>query len=278
MHALNRGKDKEKGTDMNIIVLIKQVVAATSAKINPETGTLIRDGVENILNPFDEYAVEEGLRLKEKLGGKVTVVTMGPPQAVEAIRKAIGMGVDDGILVSDRALAGSDTWATAYALSQVIKKIGDYQLIITGKQAVDGDTAQVGPEVAECLNIPMITWVRKIEDITETSIRAERLMEDGYDVLESSLPALISVVKEINEPRLESLKGKMRAKKYEPLKWGVEDMPGFDVAQVGLKGSPTRVKKTFTPQRQYKATMLSGTPAAMAAEVVVKIKEMNIIK
>ncbi|NTV53022.1 MAG: electron transfer flavoprotein subunit beta/FixA family protein, partial [Candidatus Firestonebacteria bacterium] len=133
---------------MNIIVLIKQVVAATSAKINPETGTLIREGVENILNPFDEYAIEEGLRLKEKMGGKVTVVTMGPPQAVEAIRKAIGMGVDDGILVSDPKFAGSDTWATAYTLSQVIKKIGDYQIIITGKQAVDGDTAQVGPEVA----------------------------------------------------------------------------------------------------------------------------------
>jgi electron transfer flavoprotein beta subunit len=263
---------------MNIIVLIKQVVSATSAKINPETGTLIRDGVENILNPFDEYAVEEALRLKEKLGGKVTVVTMGPPQAVEAIRKTIGMGVDDGILVSDAKLAGSDTWATAYALSQVIKKIGDYQLIITGKQAVDGDTAQVGPEVAACLDIPMVAWVRKIEEISETQLKVERLMEDGYDVLESPLPALISVVKEINEPRLESLKGKMRAKKYEPAKITLADLPDFDATMVGLKGSPTRVKKTFTPQRQYKATMLQGGAAAMASEVYQKIKDMNVVK
>jgi electron transfer flavoprotein beta subunit len=263
---------------MNIIVLIKQVVAATSAKINPETGTLIREGVENILNPFDEYAVEEGLRLKEKLGGKVTVVTMGPPQAVEAIRKTIGMGVDEGILVSDAKFAGSDTWATAYTLSQVIKKIGDYQIIITGKQAVDGDTAQVGPEVAACLDIPMVAWVRKIEEISTEKIRVERLMEDGYDVLESPLPVLISVVKEINEPRLESLKGKMRAKKYEPVKWTSADFPDFDFSQVGLKGSPTRVKKTFTPQRQYKATMLSGSTQEMAAALYGKVKELNVIR
>lgn len=262
---------------MHIVVLIKQVVAATSAKINPDTGTLVREGVENILNPFDEYAIEEGLRIREKLGGKVTVVTMGPPQAKEIIGKAIGMGVDEGILVSDALLAGSDTWATAYTLSQAIKKIGDCKLIITGKQAVDGDTAQVGPEVSACLNLPMIAWVRKIEEIDEQHIRAERLMEDGYDVLESPLPALISVVKEINEPRLESLKGKMRAKKYEPAVWKVADMPGFDPAQVGLKGSPTRVKKTFTPQRQYKGTMLPGTPAEAAKTLYGKIKELNII-
>lgn len=263
---------------MNIIVLIKQVVAATSAKINPETGTLVREGVENILNPFDEYAIEEGLRLREKLGGKVVVISMGPPQAKEAIRKAIGMGVDDGILLSDTKLAGSDTWATAYALSQAIRKFGEVGLVLTGKQAVDGDTAQVGPEIAACLDLPMISWVRKIEEISETRIRAERLMEDGYDVIESPLPALVSVVKEINEPRLESLKGKMRAKKYEPAVWTVADLPDLDVAWVGLKGSPTRVKRTFTPQRQYKGTILPGTAAEAAEALYAKIKEMNIVK
>lgn len=262
---------------MNIIVLIKQVVATTNVKLNPETGTMIRDGVESILNPFDEYAIEEALRIKDKLGGKITVVTMGPAQAKEIIRKAVGMGVDEGILISDRALAGSDTWATAYTLAQVLKKIGDYQLIITGKQAVDGDTAQVGPEVAACLDLPMIAWVRKIEDISDTSIRAERLMEDGYDVLESPLPALISVVKEINEPRLESLKGKMKAKKYDPPTWGVADLPDFDLTQVGLKGSPTRVMKTFTPQRQYNSEIIPGEPSAAAAVLYQKIKEMNIV-
>lgn len=262
---------------MNIIVLIKQVVATTNVKLNPETGTMIRDGVESILNPFDEYAIEEALRIKDKLGGKVTVVTMGPAQAKEVIRKAIGMGVDEGILVTDRALAGSDTWATAYTLSQVLKKIGDYQLIITGKQAVDGDTAQVGPEMAACLDLPMIAWVRKIEEITDKAIRAQRLMDDGYDVLESPLPALISVVKEINVPRLESLKGKMRAKKHEPATWGVADLPDFDLIQVGLKGSPTRVMKTFTPQRQYNSEIIGGEPPQAAASLYQKIKAMNIV-
>jgi electron transfer flavoprotein beta subunit len=263
---------------MNILVFIKQVVAATSAKINPETGTLVRDGVENILNPFDEYAIEEGLRIKEKHGGTVTVLTMGPPQAKEIIRKAIGMGADEGILISDAKLAGSDTWATAYTLSQAVRKMGKVDLIITGKQAVDGDTAQVGPEVSACLDLPMIAWVRKIEEITPALIRAERLMEDGYDVVESPLPALISVVKEINEPRLESLKGKMRAKKYEPAVWTVADMPGFDLTQVGLKGSPTRVKKTFSPQRQYKGEMLKGSVPEMASALAERVKALNIIK
>ena len=263
---------------MNIVVLIKQVVATTNVKINPENGTLIREGVESILNPFDEYAVEEALRIKEKLGGKVTVLTMGPPQAKDIIRKTIGMGVDEGILVSDRLLAGSDTWATAYALAQALKKIGDYQIIITGKQAVDGDTAQVGPEIAACLDLPMIAWVRKIEAIDDNTIKAQRLMEDGYDILESSLPVIISVVKEINEPRLESLKGKMKAKKYEPQVWGVADLPDFDVSQVGLKGSPTRVLKTFTPKRTYKGEMIEGDSAQAAATLYEKIKTMNIIK
>ncbi|MBN1596175.1 electron transfer flavoprotein subunit beta/FixA family protein [candidate division FCPU426 bacterium] len=263
---------------MHIVVLIKQVVATTNVKLDPETGTMIRDGVESILNPFDEYAVEEALRIKERMGqGKVTVVTMGPPQAKEIIRKAVGMGVDEGILVSDRLLAGSDTWATAYTLSQVLKKIGDFRMIITGKQAVDGDTAQVGPEIAACLDLPMIAWVRKIESISETQIRAERLMEDGFDVLESPLPAIISVVKEINEPRLESLKGKMRAKKYDPQVLTVADLPGFEVSQVGLKGSPTKVFKTFTPQRQYKGEMIAGEPAQAAANLYEKIKTLKIV-
>ncbi len=262
---------------MNIVVLIKQVVATTNVKINPDTGTLIRDGVESILNPFDEYAVEEGLRLKEKMGGKVTVVTMGPPQAKSAIQKCIGLGVDDGILISDRAIAGSDTWATSYTLAQALKKIGDYHVVITGKQAVDGDTAQVGPEVAAILDLPTISWVRKIEDVTESTIRAERLMEDGYDVVESPLPAIISVVKEINEPRLESLKGKMRAKKYEPTVWAVADIPGFDVNQVGLKGSPTQVARSFTPKRTYNGEILNGEASEVAKQLREKLKAASIL-
>ena len=262
---------------MNIVVLIKQVVAATSAKINPETGTLVREGTENVLNPFDEYAVEEALRIREKHGGKITVLTMGPPQAKEVIRKAVGMGVDEGILITDPKLAGSDTWATAYVLAAAIRKLETVNLIITGKQAVDGDTAQVGPEVASLMDLPMIAWIRKIEEIRPDFLRAERLMEDGYDVLETPLPALISVVKEINEPRLESLKGKMRAKKYEPAVWGVADLPGLDADRLGLKGSPTRVKKTFTPQRQYRGEMIEGDVPRAAAALAGKIREMHIL-
>jgi electron transfer flavoprotein beta subunit len=197
---------------MNIIVCIKQVPDTAEVKINPETGTLIREGVPSIVNPLDMHAIEAGLRIKEKVGGKLTVITMGPPQAETALREAISMGADDALLLSDRAFAGSDTWATSYTLSRAIEKLGA-DIIICGKQAIDGDTAQVGPEVAEFLNIPHISYVRKIEDVTKDSIRVQRLMDEGYDIVESTLPVLLTVVKELNEPRLPSLKGKIAAKK-----------------------------------------------------------------
>src|SRR3989338_5885623 len=147
---------------MNIIVCIKQVPETTEVRINPETNTLVREGVKSIINPFDMYAIEEAVRLKEKLGGKATVITMGPPQAEGALREAISMGIDDAILICDRAFAGSDTWATSYTLSKAIEKIGDYSLIICGKQAADGDTAQVGPGIAAHLDLPQVTYVKKI--------------------------------------------------------------------------------------------------------------------
>jgi electron transfer flavoprotein beta subunit len=193
---------------MNIIVCIKQVPDTAEVRINPETGTLIRDGVPSIINPFDMHAIEAGLQLREKTGGNVTVLTMGPPQAESALREAISMGVNDAVLLSDRAFAGSDTWATSHILSKAISKLGA-DVIICGKQAIDGDTAQVGPEVAEFLNIPHISYVRRVDDITEKTIKVQRLMDEGYDVVESSLPVLLTVVKELNEPRLPSLKGKM---------------------------------------------------------------------
>ncbi|MDI6606628.1 MAG: electron transfer flavoprotein subunit beta/FixA family protein, partial [Candidatus Omnitrophota bacterium] len=215
---------------MNIIVCIKQVPETTEVRINPETNTLIREGVKSIINPFDMYAIEEGIRLKEKFGGKVTAITMGPPQAESALREAISMGVDEGILLCDRVFAGSDTWATSYTLSGAIKKIasrdGGFDLIVCGKQASDGDTAQVGPGISMHLDIPQVTYVKKIEKVTFSSghcepltqggngeaiskkvMRVERLMEEGYEIIEIPLPALLTVVKEINEPRLPSLKG-----------------------------------------------------------------------
>ena len=243
---------------MNIIVCIKQVPDTAEVKINPETGTLIREGIPSIINPFDMHAIEAGLQIKEKIGGKVTVITMGPPQAESALREAISMGADDAVLLSDRAFAGSDTWATSYTLSKAIEKLGA-DIIICGKQAIDGDTAQVGPEVAEFLNIAHISYIRKIEDIKDSSVKVHRLMDEGYDVVESSLPVLLTVVKELNEPRLPSLKGKMAAKKAEIKKWGYQDIMA-DENKLGLKGSPTQVKNIFTPDARSGRKMLEGTP------------------
>ena len=182
---------------MHIIVLVKQVPDTSEVKINRETNTLIRDGVPSIINPFDMFAIEEALRLREQHGGKVTAVTMGPPQAAEALKEAVAMGVDEVVLFSDRAFAGADTWATSYTLAQGIKKIGSFDLVIAGKQAIDGDTAQVGPETADMLGIPFIAYIKKISAIADGKMTVERMMDDGYDVVESSLPALITVVKEI---------------------------------------------------------------------------------
>jgi len=254
---------------MNIIVCIKQVPNTTDVRIDPETNTLIREGVESIINPFDSYAIEEAIRVKEKHGGKVTVVSMGPPQAESALKEAVSLGCDEAILVSDRAFAGSDTWATSYTLAKAIKKIGEYQIIFCGKQASDGDTAQVGPGISAHLNIPQVTYVRKIEEMDEKKAKVERLMEEGYEVIETPLPCLLTVVKEINEPRLPSLKGKMRAKKAEVTKWGAKDI-GCDSKNIGLEGSPTKVVKIFTPPPRKGGQILKGE----VDEVTKKLSEL----
>lgn len=262
---------------MNIIVCIKQVPGTTQVRINPETGTLIRDGVEAVLNPFDEYAVEEAIRLKEKYGGTVRVLTMGPPQADEILRTAISMGADEGVLVTDRAFAGSDTWATSYTLAAAIRKISPYDLIICGKQAIDGDTAQVGPGVAEMLGIPFVAWVRKVEHVDAQSIRVERMMEEGYDVVEMPLPGLMTVVKEINVPRMASLKGKMRAKKAEIKKLVHTDLD-VDPARLGLKGSPTQVLRSFVPERKTGGEKFKGELPEMVTKLKETILSLSVIK
>ena len=256
---------------MHFIVCIKQVPETTDVKIDPKTNTLMREGVAAVINPFDMYAIEEAVRLKDKLGGKVTAVTMGPPQAESALREAISMGVDDGILLCDRAFAGSDTWATSYTLATALKKIGDYSLIICGKQASDGDTAQVGPGIATHLNLPQITYVRKIEAIDEKRIVAERLLENGYEAIEAPLPCLLTVVKEINEPRIPSLKGKMAAKKAVITKWTADDIKA-EKARTGLDGSPTKVVKIFTPPRRGCGEMLTGEPDEVVKKLVEKLR------
>jgi len=257
---------------MNIIVCIKQVPETTEVKINPETNTLIREGVKSIINPFDMYAIEEGVRLKEKFGGKVRVITMGPPQAGAALREAISLGVDEGILVCDRAFAGSDTWATSYTLSAAIKKIADFDLIICGKQASDGDTAQVGPGIATHLDIPQVTYVKKIEEVKDRSMRVERMMEEGFEIIETPMPVLLTVVKEINEPRLPSLKGMMRAKSAKIILVTQKDLD-LDIQKIGLCGSPTQVVKIFTPPQRAGGQILSGEIPEIADQLVSLLKD-----
>lgn len=261
---------------MDIIVLIKQVPDTSEVKINRETNTLIRDGVPGIVNPFDMYAIEEALRLREQHGGTVTALTMGPPQAADALKDAVAMGVDEAVLLSDRAFAGADTWATSYALAQGIKKIGNYDLIIAGKQAIDGDTAQVGPETADMLGIPFIAYIRKIEKVENKRMVAERMMDEGYDVVETSLPALITVVKEINQPRLPSLKGKMKAKNLKVAAWTAADISA-DLDRCGLKGSPTKVVRIFPPVPRGQREILSGAIEEQVSAIVEKLKEQSLI-
>jgi len=258
---------------VNIIVCVKQVPDTSEVRINPETNTLIREGVPSIINPYDLHAVEAALQIKEKTGAKVTVITMGPPQAEDALREAISMGADDVRLISDRAFAGADTWATSHALYKAIEKLG-YDIILCGKQAIDGDTAQVGPEVAEFLNIPHIAYIRKIEDVGDKTIKVQRLMDDGYDVVESTLPVLLTVVKELNTPRLPSLKGKMAAKKAVITKMDMNAI-GAEAGNVGLKGSPTQVKNIFAPQSKADRKMIEGS---VEEQVEALIRELRGLK
>lgn len=261
---------------MNIIVCIKQVPNTTDVQIDHETGRLKREGVESVINPFDEYAIEEGVRLKERVGGKVIVVTMGPPQAEAALREAVSRGADETVLVSDRAFGGADTLATSYALASAIKSIGGYGVIFCGKQATDGDTAQVGPGVAEMLDIPHVAYVKKIEDINDKSMKVERMMEDGYDVIETPVPALLTVVKEINTPRIPSLKGKMAAKKA-VIKILSAAAVNADEKRIGLNGSPTQVMKIFTPPQRPGGEKFTGDAPAVAAALVKKLSENGLV-
>lgn len=256
---------------MNIIVCIKQVPNTTDVRIDPVTNTLIRDGVESVINPFDAYAIEEAVRIKERCGGKVTAVTMGPPQAETALKEAIGLGCDEGVLVSDRKFAGSDTWATSYTLACAIEKLDAYDVVLCGKQASDGDTAQVGPGISTHLDIPQVTYVKKIAEINDKSAKVERMTEEGYDVVEVPLPCLFTVVKEINTPRMPSLKGMMRAKSAKIAKWTAADLDA-DPAALGLDGSPTRVVKIFTPEPRKGGEMISGSIDEVAKELVELLK------
>lgn len=257
---------------MDIIVCIKQVPETTDVKIDPKTNTLIREGVAAMINPFDMYAIEEALSIRERMGGKVVAVSMGPAQTEDALREAIAMGVDEAVLCCDKVFAGADTLATSYTLASAIKRLGRFDLIICGKQASDGDTAQVGPGISVHLDIPQVTYVKKIEEIQDGVSRVERMTETGYEVIQVGLPALFTVVKEINEPRLPSLKGMMRAKKAELKVWTHKDI-GVEPAMCGLDGSPTLVIRIFTPPPRPGGQILEGPTAEVADKLVDLLKK-----
>lgn len=263
---------------MNIVVCIKQVPDTKNVQLDPETNTLKREGVESIINPFDMYAVEAALRLRDEFGGTVTALTMGPPQAEAALREVVEYGVDRVALLSDRAFAGADTWATSYTLAKGVEKLGRFDLIVCGKQAIDGDTAQVGPGLAENLGIPYVCFVRRLAEVDPEAGRmvVHRLMDDGYDVVESPLPALITVVKEISEPRVPSLRGKMKAKKIDVPVYGLEDL-GADPESVGLAGSPTQVVEIFAPRARGDRVMIQGDPEDQARRLLTELKKDKIL-
>lgn len=260
---------------MRIAVCIKQVPDTKNVRIDPDTHTLVRQGVESIINPFDLFAVEAALRIKDNNRARVTVITMGPPQAAEALRDTLGLGVDDAVLLSDRAFAGSDTWATSTTLSAAIRKMGDIDIILCGKQAIDGDTAQVGPEMAALLDIPYATFVKKIDLLDGTFIRAVRQTDEGAEIWKLPMPALLTVIKEIGEPRVPSLRFKMRAKKVEVPVWGAADL-GLDTDCVGLCGSFTQVVRVFSPPRRSNRILIEGFAADQAERLFQYLKQSRV--
>ncbi|RNC29827.1 MAG: Caffeyl-CoA reductase-Etf complex subunit CarD [Candidatus Dichloromethanomonas elyunquensis] len=266
---------------MHFVVCLKQVPDTSEVRIDPATNTLMREGVPSIINPYDAHGLEEAIKLRDQLGGKVTIVSMGPPQAKEALKKAISFGADRAILLSDRAFGGSDSLATAYVLSTVLKKIHEAEpidLIFTGKEAIDGDTAQTGPGIAQRLGFPQLTYIIKIIDISESSITVERKTESGRQIVQAKLPALITVEKELNEIRYATLPNMMKAAAYEPEVWDSKFLE-FDIMQMGLKGSPTSVSKIFAPPGRSGGEIIDGTkdPVATAESLVQKILQQNII-
>lgn len=251
---------------MRIVVAVKQVPDTAEVKIDEERGTLIRDGVPSILNPFDTYALEEALRWRDELGGTVTVISMGPPQAEAVLREAVSMGADEAILLSDRAFAGADTWATSHTLAKAVEKIGDIDIVMTGKQAIDGDTAQTGPSIAASLDWPQITFVGKVVELTDEYMVANRYVENGVEVIRSTLPVVITVLKNANIPRLPSLRGKMKARKMEIPVWGIADID-VNPEEAGLDGSPTRVVSIATPDTSVDGEVHRGTPEELAQKM-----------
>lgn len=264
---------------MRIVVCIKQVPDTTEVRLDPKTNTLIRDGVPSIINPDDKAGIEAALLLKEKVeGSMVMVVCMGPPQADIALREALAMGCDDAILLTDKAFGGSDTWATASIIASALKKL-EFDVIITGRQAIDGDTAQVGPQIAEHLGIPQVSYAEKIE-VKEDKLVIWRQFEDRYHIIKVGMPCLITALSELAKPRYMSTGGIVDAYHTKKVRtWSYEDVRNtLDTANMGLKGSPTRVTKSFTKEAKGTGVVLKDiTEDEAVAAMMAKLKEKHII-
>ncbi len=269
---------------MHIVVCVKQVPDSAQIRVHPVTNTIMRQGVPAIVNPYDLFALEEALRLKDRHGGRVTMLCMGPPQAEDSLRKCLSFGADDAILVTDRAFAGADTLATSYALASAIRTIGREQavdMVFTGKQTIDGDTAQVGPGVAKRLDLQLLTYVSRIVelDLGERSIVIESRAEGGVQVLRTALPCLVTMLENTNEMRFASMDDMLRAARCEVRKWNKDQAGIEDVARIGLKGSPTVVSKVFGPKpRTEKADLEAiedSSPRDAALNLVQKIFTRN---
>jgi electron transfer flavoprotein beta subunit len=262
---------------MNILVCIKQVPGTTKVEVDEKTGVLKRDGVDSKMNPYDLYAIETALRIKEKTEGKITAITMGPQQAGEVIREAYMMGADEGAIVSDRKFAGADVLATSYTLSQAVKKLGSFNLILCGKQTTDGDTAQVGPEMAEYLGIPHIANVLKIVEIKEESIIVEMDMQNTVELAEIKYPCLLTVEKDIFQPRLPSYKRKVETKNREIKVISLRDFEDQDEKKYGLNGSPTQVERIFPPMTNNDREMWKGGSEELVDKLSKKFKELKFV-
>jgi len=264
---------------MKIVVCAKQVPDTTEVRLDPKTNTLIREGVPSIINPDDKAGIEAALQLKETVPGcTVTVVCMGPPQADVALREALAMGCDDAILITDRAFGGSDTWATSSIIASALKKM-DFDLIITGRQAIDGDTAQVGPQIAEHLGIPQVSYAEKIE-LEDDKLVVWRQFEDRCHIVEVAMPCLVTALAELAEPRFMSVGGIVDAYNTKEVKiWSYEDVKDtLDAANMGLKGSPTKVIKSFTKEAKGAGTLLKDlTDDEAVAAIMTKLQEKHII-
>lgn len=261
---------------MRTIVCIKQVPETTRVEIDPETKTLRREGVESVLNPLDTFAVEEALRIRERLGGTVTALTLGPPQAARMLREVIALGVDDGVLVSGREFAGSDTWSTSYALAAAIRHMGRCDLILCGKQAVDGDTGHIGPELSAHLALPLATYVRSIREVTSDHAVVERLTDTGHEVMRLPLPAVMTVIKDLNEPRTPNLADLHRAR-FATLKVLDAKAIGADPLEIGLEGSLTRVIRIFTPKTERAARIYEENLDAGVRDVAAFLEKEGLL-